>query len=395
MQRDRHLWRQPRRTRCLLAAPELAPLADVTVLAGAPTYIALDGFDPDGDVLAYSATVEGAALSNPQIANPALEAIVPAGNRSLRLSVEGFGDMVFELFENWAPNTTARIIELAQSDFYDGLTFHRIIEDFMIQGGDPAGDGTGGSGTTFDDEFHPYLQHTGPGVLSMAKLLDDTNDSQFFITADATRWLDFNHSVFGYLVEGDDVRRAISAVETDTNDRPLDPVVIQSADVFVDGENGVLVLMAPEGTTGEADVTVTVTDGEGNTIEQTFHVTVQPDTFDNNAYLGPIAPIRTQADTPVAFVIPAVNIEGDPVEYFAQKISPTEDLTVTLDQLTGGVTITPSGGISGVYQIQVAVRDPNTAGGDPWDSQFVPVYIEPPPPETVQLLPESDTGSPA
>ncbi|MBN1909750.1 MAG: peptidylprolyl isomerase, partial [Pirellulales bacterium] len=94
--------------------------------------------------------------------------MVPQGNRSMRISVDGFGDMIFELFEQRVPETTARIIELANSGFYDDLTFHRIIESFMIQGGDPLGTGSGGSGVDFDDEFHPELRHSGAGVLSMA-----------------------------------------------------------------------------------------------------------------------------------------------------------------------------------------------------------------------------------
>lgn len=382
-------WLEPR---MLLAVPELAPISDVTVLAGAPTYVVLDGFDADGHPLAFAATVSNAQLSNP--ANPSvnLNAIVSANNRSLKLSVDGFGDMVFELFENWAPQTTARIIELANAGFYDGLTFHRVIENFVIQGGDPLGNGSGGSGRSFDDEYHPFLQHTSAGVLSMAKSYDDTNDSQFFITAQATRALDFNHSVFGFLTQGEAVRQAIAAVETGANDRPVNPVVISSADVFVDTENGVLVLYVPDGTTGQADVTITATDVDGNTAQRTFHVTVQPDPIDNNAYLLPIAPVRTAADNPVSFVIPAVSIEDDPVEYFAQKISPTEDLTVSVNQLTGAVTVIPKNGIAGVFQIQVAVRDPNAFTVDAWDSQLVPVYVEPPPPEGVELLAASDSG---
>ncbi len=383
-------WLEPR---WLLAAPELAPLADVTVLAGAPSYVALDGFDADGDSLAFTATVSNAQLNNSADPNASLDALISGNNRSLKLSVQGFGDMVFELFENWAPQTTGRIIELAESGFYDGLTFHRIIENFVIQGGDPNGNGTGGSGTTFDDEYHPLLQHTSAGVLSMAKSADDTNDSQFFITADAIRSLDFNHSVFGFLVEGETVRQAIAAVDTDASDRPLNPVVIDSADVFLDEENGALVLYAPEGTTGEADVTVTVTDSEGNTVERSFHVTVEPDPVDNNAYLRPIAPVETGNDTPISFVIPAVSIEDDPVEYFAQLITPTDDVTVSVNQLTGAVTVVPANGVSGVFQIQVAVRDPDAFTVDPWDSQFVPVYVDPPPPELVELLAASDTGT--
>ena len=134
--------------RWVLSAPTLAAIADVTVVAGAPLHVALDGFDLDGDTLSYSVSAT----------NSSLTATVHEGNRSLRIVVPGYGDMVFELFEDLAPETTARIIELAESGFYDDLIFHRIAEytdgtPFVIQGGDPDGTGTGGSGVDFDDEF--------------------------------------------------------------------------------------------------------------------------------------------------------------------------------------------------------------------------------------------------
>ncbi len=131
------------------------------------------------------------------------------GNRSLRMSVEGYGDMDFELFEQRAPETTARIIELAQSGFYDGLTFHRVIPQFMIQGGCPQGTGMGGPGYNFEDEFHPDLKHDGPGILSMANSGPNTNGSQFFITHVATPHLNGKHSVFGRVLEGQDIVNAI------------------------------------------------------------------------------------------------------------------------------------------------------------------------------------------
>ena len=158
--------------------------------------------------------------------------------------------MTFELFEDRAPLTTARIIQLAQSGFYDGIIFHRVINNFMIQGGDPTGTGTSGSGTEFDDEFTPLLQHTSPGILSMAKSGDDTNDSQFFVTEVATRHLDFNHSVFGRLTTGEALREAISNVPKGGNDKPTAAVTITSATVFLDTQNRVLSLSAPIGTTG-------------------------------------------------------------------------------------------------------------------------------------------------
>ncbi len=377
--------------RTLLAAPELLPIGDQILFAGAPLYVALNAFDADGDPLSFSAVVVESQLSHPEIESPTLLPVIDHDNRNLRLRVAGFGDMVFELFEKWAPRTTARIIELAQSGFYDGTTFHRIVQHFVIQGGDPTGTGVGGSGVQFDDEFHPYLMHTSKGVLSMAKSTDDTNDSQFFITASDTRHLDFNHSVFGFLVRGESVRQQIAAVPVDINSRPLEPVVIETAEIFFDTQNRVLTLLTPLGTTGWADVKVTVTDPEGNSAEQIFRVTVQQDPSNTNAYLLPIAPIWTRAGLPITVAIGAYDREGNPLLFAATPGPGVTDITVQIDQSTGLLTVTPQPQAVGVRSVIVGVSDPRSRTSDPWDTQVVPVYIRPQAP-TVTLLPESDTG---
>lgn len=119
------------------------------------------------------------------------------------------GVIRIELFSEKAPRTCENFEKLIKQGFYDGLTFHRVIADFMIQGGCPNGTGTGGPGYRFDDEFHPELKHVGPGILSMANAGPNTNGSQFFITHLATPWLDGKHSVFGQVIEGQDVVNTI------------------------------------------------------------------------------------------------------------------------------------------------------------------------------------------
>jgi peptidyl-prolyl cis-trans isomerase B (cyclophilin B) len=114
------------------------------------------------------------------------------------------GEMVCELFEDDAPNTVANFVDLVEKGFYDGLTFHRVEPGFCIQGGDPAGDGSGGPGYFFEDEFSSR-KHEGKGILSMANSGPGTNGSQFFITLDRTSWLDGKHSVFGRVIKGRDV----------------------------------------------------------------------------------------------------------------------------------------------------------------------------------------------
>src|SRR3989338_5634234 len=119
------------------------------------------------------------------------------------------GEFVVQLFADKAPRTVNNFVLLARDNFYDGVTFHRVIRDFMAQGGDPTGTGTGGPGYKFADEFHPDLKHDGPGILSMANAGPNTNGSQFFITHRATPHLDNKHSVFGKVVQGIDVMLSI------------------------------------------------------------------------------------------------------------------------------------------------------------------------------------------
>ena len=119
------------------------------------------------------------------------------------------GTIKLELFADKTPKTVANFEKLAKEGFYDGLTFHRVIADFMIQGGCPLGNGCGGPGYTFEDEFVPELRHDGPGTLSMANAGPNTNGSQFFITHVACPWLDGKHTVFGKVLEGQDVVDAI------------------------------------------------------------------------------------------------------------------------------------------------------------------------------------------
>jgi len=141
------------------------------------------------------------------------------------------GDFRLELFEDKAPSTTGNFIQLAESGFYNGLIFHRVIDGFMIQGGCPQGSGMGGPGHQIDDEFHPELKHDGPGILSMANAGPNTGGSQFFITLVPTPHLDNRHAVFGQIVEGMDVVSAIGQVQTGARDRPVENVVMQSVTI--------------------------------------------------------------------------------------------------------------------------------------------------------------------
>jgi peptidyl-prolyl cis-trans isomerase B (cyclophilin B) len=124
------------------------------------------------------------------------------------------GTIEIELYDDKVPKTVENFVKLANDGFYNGLKFHRVIPDFMVQTGCPQGTGTGDPGYKFEDEFHPDLRHAGPGVLSMANSGPNSNGSQFFITHVATAWLDDKHSVFGTVTSGQDVVDAIEAGDT-------------------------------------------------------------------------------------------------------------------------------------------------------------------------------------
>ncbi len=140
------------------------------------------------------------------------------------------GTISLELFDEDAPKTVANFKKLAGENFYDGVIFHRVIPDFMIQGGDPQGTGSGGPGYTFEDEFNSHK--IVRGALAMANAGPNTNGSQFFIvTADACPWLDGRHTVFGQVTGGMDAVDAIEGVRSGAGDRPIDPPVIESIEI--------------------------------------------------------------------------------------------------------------------------------------------------------------------
>jgi cyclophilin family peptidyl-prolyl cis-trans isomerase len=141
------------------------------------------------------------------------------------------GTMRAEIFEDKAPVTSKNFLTLVRKGFYDGLTFHRVIPGFMIQGGCPQGNGTGGPGYTIRDEFHPLLKHDSPGIFSMANAGPNTGGSQFFITVAPAPWLNGKHAIFGKLISGQDVAQKIVGVPRDGQDRPRSPVRIEKATV--------------------------------------------------------------------------------------------------------------------------------------------------------------------
>lgn len=151
-------------------------------------------------------------------------------NRKIKFTTNK-GVFVAEMFEDKAPLTTKNFIELVEKGFYDGIIFHRVIDGFMIQGGDPTGTGMGGPGYKIKDEFGEGLMHDDEGILSMANAGPNTGGSQFFITLAPTPWLNGHHAIFGKVVEGMDVVRLIGVVPTDFRDRPREAVTMEKVEV--------------------------------------------------------------------------------------------------------------------------------------------------------------------
>ncbi len=141
------------------------------------------------------------------------------------------GTFTVELFTDLAPKTAGNFIKLAEEKFYDGGIFHRVIDNFMIQGGDPTGTGRGGPGYTIPDEFAPGLKHDKPGMLSMANAGPNTGGSQFFITLVPTPWLDGKHAIFGQVTSGMDVVEKIGKTKTAQGDRPVKDVTINKVTI--------------------------------------------------------------------------------------------------------------------------------------------------------------------
>lgn len=407
--------------RQVFAAPTIGPIFDQSLNSGAPIQVAISGADVDNDALTFSAISD----------NPNIVAEMRATtNRYLVLDIshtssgqpgdsDFSGQLVFQLFEDLTPEVTNRIITLVQQGFYDNLIFHRIINNFVIQGGDPLGDGTGGSGTQFDDEYHVDLQHTVSGLLSMAKSSDDTNDSQFFITEGPQRNLDFNHSIFGMLVSGESFRDQISNVPVGTGDKPLSNVTITSASIQTLTTYNVLTVKAANGYTGSGTITVTVDDGNGGTAQETFTVNATPDTNENRPFLinQPQQINAVAGGGAVNYQFQSTDVDGGPLAYYAflENAADSSKVTISINKTTGLLTVTPVNGFSGVVNIFVVASPLSDADHDfiaqqsttqnvslkqaydfyalYFDMQSVPVTVAPAAPTSIDLLSGSDTGS--
>ena len=381
---------------------------NVTMPSGQTFQMPLNGSDAGGGRLKYAVvSIKPKVLTG---------AIAPATNRSLVLNVTGVdatnapftGDLVLQLFEDLVPHTTARIIDLVNSNFYNGLTFHRVIQDFMAQGGDPSGNGTGGSGVTFDDEFVATLTYTGFGQLGMANAGHDSNDSQFFITdvdlsvddpqKPSPRLLDFMNPLFGQMTRGFDVLEKIMETPVGPNHQsemsaPLTKVFINTATIITNSQDAVLRLAAPSAFTGTVAVTVSAMNAAKETAQQTLTVRVIPNDVNDPPFLGPIPATLTFTQGQAASFIPtATDLEHDSLSaelydtdtgLFPTDLAPT-------GSADGGLWFEPDLTVTGVFHLLFRVTDDQDS--HEYDTQHFTVTIVPrSATPTLDIVPKSGT----
>jgi cyclophilin family peptidyl-prolyl cis-trans isomerase len=345
--------------RLVPAVPIVDPIANVTpnVPSGKTLYIPVTGSDAAGNPINYSVTSSNGTILTAAVRN--------TGNVFVTISVANFGDMTFELFGDLTPTTVDTITGLIKAGFYDGLKFHRVAANFVIQTGDPTGTGSGGPGFSFDDEYNTNAIWSGNGQLGMANSGNDTNGSQFFVTNNnQPRNLDFTKTLFGQLIRGFDVLRAIDAVPTTpANDgQPNTPIFINSVRIVQDTSDAVLQLQSTTlNSTGSATITVTATDSVTGEVSapRTFTANITNDSSNNDPpFLNFIDNQVTSVGVPITFGVSGTDIENNQLTFTATEVVPTggtahANITVNGTQ----VTVTPNAGFTGPIQVRIGVTD--------------------------------------
>ncbi len=420
IRRSLHAGFEPLEQRCLLAV--------TSVGIGAPVLV------PFYDAGATASTTFTAHSSNSAITATVLETSLMLKMQVRTYDSEGeenrVGEMKFLLLDDYAPKNIAHFVELVNSGFYasnedSGLLFHRIMKDFMIQTGSYYGDGYGGSGdqgeygAVQDDEFHADLRFTSSGLLAMANGGPDSNDSQIFITSLAQSHLDYQYTIFGKLVAGDDMRKAIENVEVEDNGNgeissPLYPPQIVSCEIVENTQYGLVMLKAANGATANLTSTITVSASNGSSVTLTASdgsqqasltaktASFTPSIYDRPAFINPIPALTTTMNQPVSIVVPTVlGDAGVPLAYDAYAADPAEgavleDIAVSASgngPNNGVVTVTPSNDLVGVYGLVVGVRRDSNTGNNYFDSQITPLFIRPQAPGFLSSPNVSDGGS--
>ena len=334
-------------------------------------------------------TSTGAVTYTYTSSDPKVTATTATTSKILTINVRGYGEMKFLLLDTIAPNTIAHIKALAESGFYNGQIFHRVMKDFMIQTGDPNGRDplneslphgsdtnlTDNVTTTIAEEFNADFVFSAAGLLAMANTgYANTSDSQFFVTSTATPWLNGAYTIFGKLIAGDTVRHAIEQVATDSNAKPTTDIIVDSISITTDTHDGLILVKAAAGATGTSQIVVTGSDGS----VRNFDVTIN-----KPAVLDPVADVHMTTDGPTTIHVTGSDPEGDPLTYAYGNTSNSQLLYASISGQD--VTVTPYLGITGVQWVEVGARDTNNS----WTIQTVPVFIAPAAPLTVAFQPAS------
>jgi cyclophilin family peptidyl-prolyl cis-trans isomerase len=388
--------------RQLLSTASLQPIANINVPATLGAQVPLVAGPGAPASQTYTVTSD----------NPSVQATIAQGpfltiNVSHASSGPGdpafTGTMVFQLFQDLTPIAVQRISQLVRQGFYNGKVFHRIANmfpgptDYIVQGGSVNGDGTGNinqPGYPFQDEFTSQLAFTNPYQLALANSGRDTNQSQFFITTDSPQFLDFQYTIFGQLVSGQNVVQEMTQVATSTRNSsgqpmPISPITMTSVTLSNTNPDGVVHINTTQASPGDvAHITVTATDPTNHTTStQTFTVNVVANTANNGnerAFLAPLADqnpvigpgqtytLQLQGDDPEASDQLTYTVQGGITTdqtTGAQSFSPVQNATANVSS-TGLVTVTPNAGFTGTIPLLVGVRDQvNRAGvGQPLNS---------------------------
>lgn len=394
----------------LSVSPAFVDLPEsITVVAGELFHVPLNGIDSNNYKLSFSA----------ESSDSSVYVGVPEGNRSVKMKIsyvpQGstervYGEIIFELFEKDTPLTTERIITLVESGFYDGLTFHRIIDGFMMQGGDPTGTGSGSSDLdTFKDEFVGGLIYTGKGLLGMANRGSNTNDCQFFITDAATMHLNYAHTIFGFVTSGYEHFEQIMKVDVEANSsgevsKPKSSVVIEDISIVTDVQNGVLRIQTKDTTKGEHSVFVTVKNEKGEETTQEIKLNVVEAPASTTKWDVPSV-VEVNAGGSVKFTLPEFDFPDDVVYYVTQYSNQPSDMSDDEFAEWAYRYVTPSGLQMSIEGREVTLKVASNLSGnhvinvvasslDGWYRLPVAIDVEiSPTAPTIALSTNSDTGT--
>jgi cyclophilin family peptidyl-prolyl cis-trans isomerase len=356
---------QPLEKREYLSAPALDAIPLQTVPAGKTIQVPLTATDADGNPLHYTVSSDDPSVS---------VSLHPSTNSWLRLSTTQ-GVMLFQLFNDVAPNTVATMSGLANAGFFDGLKFFGITKSpKFIYSGSPTNDGAGGPGFRFDDEFDPNTVFGNAGVLAMFPSGKDNNGSQFLISDAPERPADFNYTIWGQLVRGQDVLDRFFDVPITNGTVPMTLQKIKSAAIVTDTSDAVLVVKGDD--LGSAKVTVTCDDGAGATSSQDFDVSVQADTYNDPPILAPIPDTTGAKNKSLSFPITSFQPGTDAPDYRVNLVDPT-DGTLNLDNNVA--TFTPRKNFTGPVRVFVGVAAEGAVRRgyvlNPYDTQQVQIGI--------------------